>query len=346
MKKLACIVVVVAGLMILVTNFSGDFATAASNESIRLNYASPYSSTHTHALADKAWIDKIEKETNGRVKIKAYFGGTLISRRETVRELAKGAADIAHILPFYSKAGVDLIRGQMSFFQGAPNPRVVMEIAEKVWDEFPEIRKELESVKVLTMGSGTPYYLLTVKKPIQKLEDMKGLRIKGGPEHIAPLKKVGAAAELAPMGEVYISLQKGILDGAFCAYETLKTMRLAEVGKYFNLFPATRGAYPSKAFNLDSWKKLPPDIQKIFEDNGSWHGLTLIEGFLKDDEEGLAFAKEQRVEIIEPPKVERDQWVEIMNESALATAKDLDSKGLPGTKMYNRIQQLIKESKK
>jgi TRAP-type transport system periplasmic protein len=138
-------------------------------------------------------------------------------------------------------------------------------------------------------------------------------------------------------------LQKGIIDGTVCPLETLKTMRLAEVAGYFTLIPSARGAYPSKAFNWDSWKKLPPDIQKIFEDNGDWHGLKIVEEFIKKDEEGLAFAKEQGVEFIKPLKSEVDKWVEMMNVNSIKVSKELDAKGLPGTKIFNRIHQLINE---
>jgi TRAP-type C4-dicarboxylate transport system substrate-binding protein len=175
---------------------------------------------------------------------------------------------------------------------------------------------------------------------------MKGLRIKGGPEHIDSFKQLGVEPDMTPMAEIYIALQKGMVDGTICPYEALKTMRLAEVAKFLTLIPSARGAYPSKAFNLDSWNKLPPDIQKIFEDNGDWHGLQIAEEFMKEDEEGLAFAKEQGVEFITPPQAEVDRWVEMMNAGAIKTAKALDAKGLPGSKIFNRVQQLIKESKK
>jgi len=67
-------------------------------------------------------------------------------------------------------------------------------------------------------------------------------------------------------------MQKGILDGGFVTYSTLKTMRFAEVAKYMTLCTSTV-LTPDQGYDLTTWNKLPPDMQKIFQNNVGWFGL-------------------------------------------------------------------------
>ena len=78
-----------------------------------------YANIHPYSIADQHWIDKIAKETNGRVKIKPYWNGTLISSRESMREIAKGVADIGFVTPIYEKSGVDLTKATIDFYAGS-----------------------------------------------------------------------------------------------------------------------------------------------------------------------------------------------------------------------------------
>ena len=92
--------------------------------------------------------------------------------------------------------------------------------------------------------------------------------------------------------------------------------------------------------NLDSWNKLPPDIQKVFEDNIEYWGKEterLNEQLLA---EGVAFAKESNVQIVELPASDLERLNDILAEEASKIAVSLDEKGLPGSDILAEVRRL------
>ena len=342
MRALKAILFVFLGIAIIFGITSCTPVDEKENKPIELTYATPYSPMHAYSRADMAWIEKIEKETNGRVTIKTFWAGTLVGGSEGITELANGVADIVHIIPIYENAGLEIIKAQPAFFQGMTDLKAELEIFWKLWEAFPEMRKELDRIKVITAHTGAPMHLLTTEKPVRSLEDLKGIRMKAPKEIIPPLQKLGAEGIIMPMTEAYIGLQKGIIKGVWSRYETLKSMKFAEVVKYYNKLPTSRGVYPSRAMNWDSWNRLPRDIQKIIEESGDWWGSRIIEEAAKDDEEGIAYGKGNGVQFIEIPESELNKWMDILEEHAVSEAKRLDAMGLPGTKIYEMARPLVK----
>ncbi|HVN97155.1 MAG TPA: TRAP transporter substrate-binding protein DctP [Syntrophorhabdaceae bacterium] len=335
-------IVVVMMVMALVL-ISRAPVTAA--DVIELSYASPFGPDHTMSVADKIWMTKIEKDTNGRVKFKPYWSGSLVDIRNGSDEIRTGVADVGWIAPSYEKAGYEITKAMYTFSHGANQDigrRVVMEVIAK----FPEIEKEYAGLKVMAWTSGTDYQLLTNKKAVRKLDDLKGMRIKCVGELMDALKDLGAEGLAAPMTEVYMSMQKGVLDGAFVPPETLKSMSFAEVGKYYTIFDYYYTHTGTRAMSLKTWNKLPPDIQKIFENNIDWYGREQDKTLMDAHKVGYDYAKNFKIEIITLPKADLDKFYNAIVNTAVKQAKLLDAKGMPGTKIYTEMQRLIKLYKK
>ena len=93
MKKTLCIGLVSALVCIMALVLPG-MSAGQQGKVIELTYASPVGPDHTFSVVDRKWMEKIEKETNGRVKIKPFWGGTLVGSRDAVDEMVQGVADI------------------------------------------------------------------------------------------------------------------------------------------------------------------------------------------------------------------------------------------------------------
>jgi len=308
-----------------------------------LTYANQYPPSHQYSRADMAWIEKIEKETQGRVKIKPFWAGSLISSREATRELSHGVCDIAQIQPIYEKSGMDLIKAHLQNIVGISDPMDNLDIWWKVYNAFPEMQKELKEVKLITIHVGDPMHLCTTKKPVRNLEDLKGLKLRLPAPLVKPMAELGVQPVSIPMNEAFIALQKGIAEGVTSNYETLKTMRHADIAKYYTMLVSPRGAYPSRAMNWNTWNKLPKDIQKIISDSSQWWSLKIIEENKKDAEEGYQYAVEKGVEFIEVPKEDQEKWTALLIKHARLEAERLDEKGLPGSKMFLFTRGLVED---
>jgi TRAP-type transport system periplasmic protein len=309
---------------------------------IELTYASINPPAHGYSVADRAFFEKIEKDTKGELKIKPYWSGTLMSSKEGTGELAKGVADMGFIAPIYEKAGVDLVKGTMGFYVGC-TPQNAIKIFWMIFNKFPEVQKEYSSVKILGLNASTPMDLQTTKKPVTSLADMKGLRIKTSADLVTTFRDLGAEGVVMPMQETYESLQKGLLTAVMAPYETYKSLKFAEVIKYHTTnFQVARGVYGSRAINLDSWKKLPSNIQKIFENSKEWWSLENFKQSSGIEDAGKELAVKAGVKFVQMNKKDVEKYEEIYSAEQLKIAQDLDKKGLPGTKIFNETRRLVK----
>ena len=119
-------------LMMVITMLSIAYAATPSNKIIKLTYGSHYSPKHPTGIADLAWIEKIEKETNGRVKITPFWNASLLGKRENLTQIVKGVVDIGCVIGNYAATGFDITKSVKGFFYGCPNRQIARNISEKV----------------------------------------------------------------------------------------------------------------------------------------------------------------------------------------------------------------------
>ncbi len=343
-KQVRSVLFFVAAVIITALVLPGP-TVAQQSKVIELTYGTPYGPDHTFSKTDKEWFAKIEKETNGQVKFKPFWGGTIIGGgANAIDEMVKGVMDVGFISPGQARSGYDLAKANFLFFAEA-NLNDVRRIFLEVLKKYPAIEQEYKGLKVMAWCSGTDYQLLT-RKPVRKLADMKGMRIKTLGEIVNVLKDLGVEGMASPMSEVYVSMQKGILDGAFVTYNTLETLRFAEVAKYFTMLNLTRPPAGMRVMALSTWNKLSPEIQKVFQDNIDWYGAEADKDVMKDDIDGKEFGRKNGVEYISLPKEEMAKFYGLILEDATKAAKNIDAKGLPCTAILNEAQRLIKASSK
>lgn len=318
---------------------------ARQNGVIELTYGTPYGPDHLFSKTDKKFFAKVERETKGRVKFKPFWGGTVLGGRgDAIDEIVKGVVDIGFISVGQARTGYDIAKASFLFFDGANvknGSRVFMELLRNC----PEIEREYKRLKVLAWSSGIEFQLLS-RKPVKGLADMKGMRIKTQGEIIQVLKQLGVEGSTGPITEAYMNIQKGIWDGAFTPYSQLRTMRLAEVTKYVTVFNLYRTPVGSRVMSLSSWNRLPPDIRKVFEANIGWYGLEADADSIREDEAGREFGQTNGVRFFLLPAEDRKRLNELMLKEAAIRAKKLDEKGLPGTRILQETQRLIKSSGK
>lgn len=330
-------ILLVASILIIASFVVIGCGAPQPSEVIELKYGSINPANHHYSTADMAWIEKIQKDTNGRVKITPYWGATLVSSREATDELIKGVADIGYCAPAYSKLPFDLHKGTLAMCYGVPDYKDRREIYKAVTAKFPQIEGEFAGLKLLATSVGSTYQLISTK-PVRTLNDFKGMKIKATGVYAAIVKELGGEGVNIPMAETYVALQKGTIDAALAPYDTLAAFKFAEVAKYVTVLDMTSFVYPTRGMNINSYNKLPPDIQKIFDKSMPFYNDQDDIGRKKADQEGLDFGKQMKVEFINLSKADMTKLIEIQDKVLAAEAKKLDDKGLPGTAIFKEIR--------
>ena len=311
-------------------------------EVIKLSYGSLYGSTHTFSMADIAWIDKIEADTNGQVRIMPFWGAALISRKESCQELVAGVADIAYIGPGYSAFGYEIDKGVLAFYYGVPGYDARRFLHKAIWNGFPEYPAEFADMKILCTAVSSTYQLLS-NKPVRTLEDFQGLRVKAVGSFLDLVNALGGEGIDMPMGDVYTALQKKDIDAALVPYSTIKAFSFHEVAKYMTILDLTGGCRPARAMNLDVWNSLPPDIQQIFDDSIEFFEQEDDKWRDGDDIAGRELGEQEGMEFIGLSAEDLAAVYELLEPVMLEAAAGLDDKGLPGTEIFNEIRRLIEE---
>lgn len=264
-----------------------------------LVYATPYGPNHPFSRADKDWMDFVERESGGRIAIRPVWSGALLSSEHSMVELRHGVADIGLITPIYTKAGTHLIRIQSGFYSDARTPESQLALYRCMAAEHAQLAQEVEGLKVLAIQGGPLPGLLTRSKPVRRLEDLKGLRIRSSTELLPVLQSLGADPVNMPMGEVYSALAKGIIDGVFAPPDTFRSLHFSELAPYFTRLYTPRGAYPARAMGARRWAALSAADQAVLEASIPVWEAALSKQTFRAVQLGLETARDAKVEMID-----------------------------------------------
>jgi TRAP-type C4-dicarboxylate transport system substrate-binding protein len=180
-----------------------------------------------------------------------------------------------------------------------------------------------------------PGLIHTKDKPVKKLEDMKGLKLRGHGTSAKYQKALGAIPVGKPMPECYQMIQKGVVEGASYPFEANKGWRLAEVTKYCTA--AISAAYHTTFFvvmNKDKWASLPVDVQRIIESiNREWE-VKHAEAWDSSDLVGVQYFLSKGGTIIGLDSKESDRWRQAVAPVADAYVADMKKKGFSDAQKY------------
>jgi len=315
-------------------------ATAAS---IELAYANFFPPMHEQGKLAEAWAKEVEVRTNGKVKITYYGGGGLLNGPQIYDGVLKGIADIGMSVFGYSR-GVFPAMEVIDLPNGYPNGKTATRVINAFYQTFkPE---ELNKVKVLYLHAHGPG-ILHSKKEVNRLEDLKGLKIRSYGFNADMVSALGAVPVALPISGVYEALQKGVADATFVGSEALKGWKQAEVIKYtIGCYGIGYSAGQYVVMNLDRWKSLPKDIQDVFEQvSAEWipkHG----EAWDQSDKEGLEYSLSLGNKFIRLTPEEDARWVAAVQSVTNGYIETMIKKGLPGKQYVDFVREQVAKGSK
>jgi TRAP-type C4-dicarboxylate transport system substrate-binding protein len=325
---------VVIGISLTATS-----AFCADSKPIKLTFSIFFPPTHGQTKAAMDWAKEIEKQTDNKVKISIFAGGTLTKAPQCYDGVVKGISDLGFSLFAYTR-GRFPVMAAVDLPMGYPSGRVASRVAQEFAKTFKP--KELSDVKVLYLHAHGPG-LLHTKNPVKKLEDIKGMKIRATGLSAKIVKALGGVPVAMPQGGTYEALKKGVVEGTFGPMEVLKGWKQAEVIKYTTECYSI--GYTTTFFvvmNLDKWNALPDNIKKIFDEVSNKY--TDVHGKVWDstDQEGRKYTLSLGNKIISLSDEESARWrkaVEPVISDYIANTPD-------GDKYVKKIRELIKQYSK
>jgi TRAP-type C4-dicarboxylate transport system substrate-binding protein len=217
-------------------------------------------------------VKQIEEASDGRIKIEVYPSQTLIKGLDMWKGVRSGIADIGWCVQGYWPEQTPLSDVISLPFLPVKTAEQGSEVLWKLYEKFPSMQKEYGDVQPLVLYTSSPNFLMTNKKQVKNLDDIKGLKIRtlgGPPTEMA--KSLGAVPTLIPMPDMYQSLDKGVVDGGAVPWEAIHGFRLYEVAKNVTMVPFYV-SYFSLCANRQKIQSLPKDVRDILISKGGLEG--------------------------------------------------------------------------
>ncbi len=254
-----------------------------------------------------------EAKTKGRVKVEIYPNSQLYKDREELEALQLGAVQM--LAPSVSKFGPLGVRKFEVF--DLPYMFADESSLERVVDGpvGTGLFKLLEPKGIV----GLAYWFhgfkeFSANKPLKKLDDFKGLKIRIQSSKIleGEIKAFGAIPQVMAFSEVYTALQQGVVDGEENTPSNKYTQKMHEVQKHMTMSDHGVVMY-AVVVNKKFWDGLPADIRKSLVEAMAESTQYVWDIAKKENEDALAKIKAAKTtEVYVLPAAEKAAWRKAM----------------------------------
>lgn len=282
--------------------------------------------SHPVTKAAKKFAQIVNEKTQGALIIKVFPGGALGGNADLPDMVTTGTLDMTSV-------GTPMLAGK--------NPQFKILTMPYLWDSPEQMmsfsnstiqsemnQKYLEKSKARILASnwyqGTRHTLS--KKPINSIDDFKGLKIRVPqlPEWVEMWKRLGANPTQIPFPEVYTALQQGVVDAMECPLFYFYSSSFYEQAK--NIVLTAHNIYSNSLIINDKvFGKLPEAHQKILLDAAKEAGVYETKLTLDADKElyvklkaaGVTFTELKNDEIAELIRPVYNSWTKVFGADLL-----------------------------
>jgi len=235
---------------------------------LKFNSPSPPRS-YLHPNVFDPWVEAIEKDSGGTLKIEKFYGGTLGNFGVTYDRVVDGVADIGWTLS--ALAGGRFKQQDVAAL--AFETKDANEPAIALWKTYEKGVTAGEFAQVKLLGFWAfPNAAIHTKEPIRSLDDLKGKKLTVSNAISARMVVLmGATPVTMRPDEVYQAVSRGVADGALMPFNGMETFKIHEVAK-MHLDVALGGDTSIVFMNKQSYEKLPAQAKAAIDKNS---GLAL-----------------------------------------------------------------------
>ncbi len=241
---------------------------AAQEVTLRLHtFLPPVANPVKHFMVP--WAKKIEKESNGRIKVQIYpsmqLGGAPTQLLQQVRD---GVVDIVWGLPGFTPGVMPKLEVFELPFLHRSTYSTVMALQDYV---DKHMKKDFEPYHVLLVHAHAGALFMT-KDPINKVEDFQGMKLRAYSRTNAwILEALGSAALQMPLPDLVPMMNKGAVSGTILPFEIAPAVKMQDLSNYFTTLAEPQPRLSTSIFTLlmnkKKYESLPPDLKKVIDNN-------------------------------------------------------------------------------
>jgi TRAP-type C4-dicarboxylate transport system substrate-binding protein len=293
----------------------------------------------------KPWMEKVEKESGGRIKFEAYpamqLGGTPVQLYDQARD---GVVDIVWTLPGNTAGRFPRVEVfELPFMMNNA------EATSKAYWEYVQTMApdEFKETQVLALHVHGPGMFHSVNKLIKAPADLKGMKVRGPTRAVTKmLGSLGATPVGMPLPQIPDALSKGTIDACVIPWEVVPAVKVQELAKFHSEFDATGPALYTTTFvmamNKARYESLAPDLKKVIDANSglatsAWLGKTQ-QG---NDVPGRKATVDHGNTIYQITAADREQFIKLSSHVDDDWVADMNKRNYDGKKLLESAKALI-----
>jgi TRAP-type C4-dicarboxylate transport system substrate-binding protein len=298
----------------------------------------------------KAWMDKVTKDSGGRIKFEGYpamqLGGTPVQLYDQAKD---GVVDIVWTLPGNTAGRFP----RVEVFE-LPFMMSNAEATSKAYWEYVETMApdEFKDTKVLALQVHGPGVIHTADKAVHNVSDMRGLKMRAPTRQVTKLMGVlGATPVGMPLPQIPDALSKGTITGCVIPWEVVPSVKVNELTKFHAEFDPAGGALYTTTFvmamNKPKYESLPPDLKKFIDANSgmatsAWLGKTQQAG----DPAGRKSASDRGNTIFTVNPADSQEFRRKSRSIEVEWVEDMNKRNFDGRKLLETARSLIEKHTK
>jgi TRAP-type transport system periplasmic protein len=296
-------------------------------------------------LMHKPWMEKVEKESGGRIKFEGYpamqLGGTPVQLYDQARD---GVVDIVWTLPGNTAGRFPRIEAfELPFMMNNA------EATSKAYWEYVQTvaPDEFKETQVLALHVHGPGMFHSANKLIKVPADLKGMKVRGPTRQVTKLLgSLGATPVGMPLPQIPDALSKGTVEAAAIPWEVVPSVKVHELTKFHTEFPSGVPALYTTTFvmamNKAKYDGLAPDLKKVIDANSGlatsgWLGKTQ-QG---NDANGRKSAVDRGNTIYTLSVAESQEFIKLSSAIDDEWVADMTKRGFDGKKLLETAKALI-----
>ncbi|MFC1580864.1 TRAP transporter substrate-binding protein [Thermodesulfobacteriota bacterium] len=342
MKKVT--ILGIALIFMLGTVLMADMG-AAQAKTIQLKFAHFMSPKHIqHRTSFAPFAKDVEEITGGKVKIKIYPGGALGKPKQLPDAVKSGITDIAFIIPAYTTGRFPYLSVMdLPFLNNSAYQTT--QVLYSLYDQY--FSKDFKDYKLLWVFSCGPGVFHSVTKPMNTLEDIKGMKMRApSAMMVKAFKMMGANPVGMPISKLTMSLQKKVIDGMLTPYSAVADFRLYDLIKYITEIEMYTMPF-AVVMNKQKWNSLPDFAKKAIEEaGGKEEGFQAATNYDKHDANTLQeIYKRKKIQVFKPKWFEKRRFQMKLQPLADNWVKAMSKKGMPAKALLDDVKKMAEKYK-
>src|SRR5699024_5547611 len=318
-----------------------DTKASGSSATLKIShFTSPEHGYHKDVF--EPFAEEVAELTDGRVTAEVYPGAALGDPTAQYEMTTTGVADVSYAIQAYNPGKFPLTSvADLPFI--AETPEKATSLISDLYESFPEIQEEYDDNKLLWLFGIDSDQILTIDKPINSLEDLKGLKISTpSPASNKVVEAWGATPVFMPMNEVYEAMQKGVVDGRMGPYSAVANFKLNEVTGYI-----TEGDFYTTNFvismNKSVWEELGEEDQEAITSIIEKYQDLSAEVYAYDAQRGKDLAEETGIEVNKLSEEDKQEFKDALDPLHDEWVDEMEGDGLPGKEVHEEALRLSEE---